>query len=1024
MEFSPEHHQRPFIIPCLLLCSILRPSTRRQSSPVFPPGSRRRSRERPAAGMEAALASALAKEVLVKLASLLSEKHKLTKRLKDDIHSIHTELKMILSEMDEHLGDPRPSGPRVVSMEEMRDLAHDIEDCIDRFLPCAACEAEAAASFLRRLKKALSSDGSRFATEIRELKKRVKDAHERRANYGLNGGGSSAGAGVAAPPATETHPVGIDKPKQELVDLLLGSTPGNLSVISIVGFGGSGKTTLTRAVYDCPAVALEFPARAWAKGSDHTDAPGLVNFICSELPTANNHSNDVLPTTKCLIVIDDINQQHWDHVKASFHGKIEGIIIVTTAFHSVANACRSGDGYVYKMSVLDAEVSKVLLMKRFSIHEFSPDMELGATAIVDKCDGLPLGLVSVAQFLLGEEMLTGSRCEEVCRILGHHMEVNAEFTKLQQVLVHNYISLSDYPLKTSLLYTSLFPNDRPIKKNTLIRRWIAEGYVQCGYKRSDQEVADDNFRKLVDRNIIRPIDASNNTKVKTCKTHGVMHEFLLHKSMSDNFIASLHDQNRSKCRHLFIQNPTSGSTLGLNQHTSPGSNSVCGSGSEKLRARSLTIFGNAGEASSELCRCELLRVLDLEECSDLSDGHLKDIHKLWHLKYLSLGGTVSNLPRNIDKLHCLETLDLRKSKIEILPAEVIGLPHLAHLFGKLKLGKKDLKVDELKKFLPKKCNLKTLAGFIADESPGFLQLMAHMKELKKVKIWCESTGTNNHIAEAVQKFAQRGMDTADVRSLSLDFGNSLGDFLGSIEECCYLSSLKLRGGLSLLPRFVTSLCGLEELCLSSTNLAGKDLSNLCQMRFLLYLKLVEADLSGFIIKDGGFPSLLRLCLIVEIPVLPTIGEGALPRLVSLQMLCKDLVDLSGIKIEHHRELQEVALDSMVSTNTVEIWETAARKHPKRPKVIFLRRIDPSETESGVKYVATDGPIREKASSVELIQVQSAQNMLQKECMIRSVQSISVNTHSSASKKTVVSELPRAASKLFSAGNSAMPPCAR
>ncbi|KAM3198567.1 hypothetical protein ACQJBY_073615 [Aegilops geniculata] len=981
--------------------------------------------------MEAALASALTKEVVLKLVALLSEKHKLSKGLKDDIRFIHTELDMILSDMDEHLADLRPSRTRVVSMEEMRDLAHDIEDCIDRFLPCAACEGEAAAaSVLRRFKKALSSDGSRFATEIRELKKRVKDAHERRANYGVNGGGSAAGAGAAAPPAAayaaETDPVGIDKPKQELVELLLGSTPGNLSVVSIVGFGGSGKTTLTRAVYDCPALALRFPTRAWATGSDHKDADGLLTAILRQIHTAQNHSNDVPApqTTECLIVIDDINNQHWDAVKAFLHGKTKGIIIVTTALHSVANACSSGDGYVYKMSVLDAELSKVLLMKKVSIHEFSPDMERGSTAIVDKCDGLPLALVSVAKFLLGEEMLTGSHCAQVCRNLRHHMEMDAEFTKLQQILVHNYISLSDYPLKTSLLYTSVFPNDRPIKKNTLIRRWIAEGYVQCRYKRSDLEVADDNFRKLVDRNIIRPIDASNNTKVKTCKTHGVMHEFLLHKSMSDNFIASLHDQNRSKCRHLFIQNPISGSTLGLSQHTSPASNSVCGSGSEKLRARSLTIFGNAGDASSELCRCELLRVLDLEECSDLADGHLKDIHKLWHLKYLSLGGTVSNLPRNIDKLHCLETLDLRKSKIEILPAEVIGLPHLAHLFGKLKLGKKDLKVDELKKFLPKKCNLKTLAGFIADESPGFLQLMAHMKESKKVKIWCESTGTNNHIAEAVQKFAQGGMDTVEVLSLSLDFGNSLGDFLDSIEEYCYLSSLKLRGGLSLLPQFVTSLCGLKELCLSSTNLGGKDLSNLCQMRYLLYLKLVEADLSGFIIKDRGFPSLLRLCLIVQIPVLPTIAEGALPRLVSLHLLCKDLVDLSGIKIDNHRDLQEVALDSMVSTNTVEMWETAAKKHPKRPKVMFLRRIGPSETESGVKYVTTDGPISEKASSVELIQVQSAQNMLQNECMVRSVQSISVNTHNSALKKTVVSELPQVASKLFSAGNSAMPPCAR
>jgi hypothetical protein len=96
--------------------------------------------------------------------------------------------------------------------------------------------------------------------------------------------------------------------------------------------------------------------------------------------------------------------------------------------------------------------------------------------------------------------------------------------------------------------------------------------------------------------------------------------------MSDNFITSLHDQNRSNFRHLFIQNHASGSTLGSNQHTSPASDDAAGS--EKFRARSLTISGDAGEAASEFCRCELLRVLDLEECNDLEDSHLKDIHKL------------------------------------------------------------------------------------------------------------------------------------------------------------------------------------------------------------------------------------------------------------------------------------------------------------------------------------------------------------------------------------------------------------
>ncbi|KAM3297361.1 hypothetical protein ACQJBY_039304 [Aegilops geniculata] len=247
--------------------------------------------------MEAAVASALTKEVVVKLVTLLSERHKLSKGLKDDLRFIHTELHMILCDMDERHPTRRP---QVVSMEEMRDLAHDIEDCIDRFLPCAACEGEAA-SVLRRVKKAVTGNKSRFAAEIRKLRQRVKDAHERRVNYGVNGGGSAAGAAPpAAVDAAETDPVGIEKPRQELVELLLGREQGAPSVISIVGFGGSGKTTLARAVYCCPGVVQRFAGRAWAAGSEHTDAGGLLTAILRQL----HHTADV-PQDQDSIPIDD-----------------------------------------------------------------------------------------------------------------------------------------------------------------------------------------------------------------------------------------------------------------------------------------------------------------------------------------------------------------------------------------------------------------------------------------------------------------------------------------------------------------------------------------------------------------------------------------------------------------------------------------------------------------------------------------------------------------------------------------------
>lgn len=214
-----------------------------------------------------------------------------------------------------------------------------------------------------------------------------------------------------------------------------------------------------------------------------------------------------------------------------------------------------------------------------------------------------------------------------------------------------------------------------------------------------------------------------------------------------------------------------------------------------------------------------------------------------------------------------------------------------------------------------------------------------------------------------KNFVEAEQDTAAaVRSLSLDIRNSSGTILlylaGGI-----LRSLKLHGKLSGLVHYVTCLFYIRELCLSSTNgLTEDDLTQLCKITTLEDLKLVGVSLGGLVIKSGDFRGLLRLCL-VQCPSLPTITKGALPILLSLRLLNQGLHGLSGIDIECHEVLQEVALDSEVSQETRKEWEDAAKKHPKRPKVLFFERLDPEETGSMVKYVVARAPGLEKESSV-------------------------------------------------------------
>uniref|UniRef100_M8CT59 Disease resistance protein RPP13 n=1 Tax=Aegilops tauschii TaxID=37682 RepID=M8CT59_AEGTA len=857
--------------------------------------------------MEVAVAvvSAVTKSVVSKL-TVMEKRYKELKDLEGDIGFLHRELAMICGSMEVQISHKgQPSAVEILSMDEFRALAHNIEDCLDRFLPCAACEGELQIR-----------DPRKFCHEIARLKRELDAAHERKVRYNAD----------FCPAAAESNL--DDNPVDQ-------ENPG--------AYGASP------AVYNCPQVAEQFSRRAWvtlASKHKHDVAAkeallkaileGLLGDEAREsvplkLRQLQQHVSLLLRTKRCLIVLDNIKMEIWDTIKPIFPNETESRILVTTTVNSVANACSLPDGYVHSMRSLTPEQSKDYLDKKVFVNGCSPDLDKGSTAIVNGCDGHPLALVSVAKALQGHK-LTGDLCEKMIHNLCFRMDENEN-----------------------------------------------EGYID-----GDQEIANKKLDELIDRNIIRPVDPSNNGKAKTCEPHGIMHQFMLHKSMASNFIdTSFGAKNRSNFRHLIIDNRTNGTTGNMGHGTGPAGrgrdrqhnifsslkekvdNLFSGSASKQLRPRSLTVFGSVEEAVPDLTSFELLRVLDLKECSVLSEEHLGQIYKLLHLKYLTLGCSVSNVSVEMERLHCLETLDLRKTKIETLPMEVITLPHLAHLYGKIKLKK--ISGKKLTGFLQGKTNLQTLAGVVVDSNSGFPEVMVHMKKLTKVKIWCEIPSTDSNYAvlsKAIHKFAQAGMATAvGARSLSLhlnDFSKGLlhhhqGDnTIAASRKHGYLSSLKLRGSLNQSPQFVMYLRGLKELCLTYTNLKGAELlAGLGNLKLLVCLKLVEVDLADLDIKIGDFPSLQRLCLVVEKPRFPIIEHGALPRLVSLQLLCKDLVGLcDDIKVEWFEALEEVALDSMLNQQTIQLWENEVRKHPKRPRVILLKKVvDPTKTMSG-KYVAS------------------------------------------------------------------------
>ncbi|XP_047092754.1 disease resistance protein RGA4-like [Lolium rigidum] len=934
--------------------------------------------------MEAAVAGSILKTVVGKLFEVLRKEYEKHKNLTQDVEQIMLDLDMFYAASGARSEGCRSTVVETRYSEEMLDIAHDVEDCIDRFTHRLVCKQLGARPFRSLTKAAICSS---FAGDIQKIRSRIKEAHQRVMDNPISGTTSRRRYGD--PTITRRDMVGIGKAVEDLVSLLyeVECEKEQLRVISVVGFGGLGKTTLARAVYDSPRTKERFPCRAWvtaAGRSPEIDGGGfswiLREIVRQVLPRekevmdvddGQRHLQDTLTDylqdNRYLIVIDDVRMEQWDTIRSILKDNGKGSrILVTTTIQSVANICSHGNGYVYHVKSLGNDDSKKIALPGVP----SPLLEEESAMLLKKCDGLPLALVSVSDYLKSSSESTVKQCGELCRNLGSHLKEEKHgldhFAELREVLLDNYESLSGYA-QTCLLYLGLFRNDRPLKRKVVVRRWLAEGYARNDPSRSEEDIAHENFKMLIDRNIIR--DTRNNGQVKTCRTHGIMHEFVLHKSLSLKFIAaSSLDRPRApysvNARHLSIHGGDATYKYSGGAYGKKGLS----------RVRSVTLSGNtnaAADAISYVVMCELLRVLDLGDCSDLKDDHLKDIGKLLYLRYLSLGSSITKLPKSIiGKLHCLETLDLRRTKINTLPRKVIELPHLLHLFGRFMLEKDDLKkaskIRKLRKFLSEESNLQTLAGFDTDGEEGFLQFVGQMRKLRKMKIWCKpcANGSSSNywadLSKAIQEFAKVPMVYAGnqgARSLSINSEECSGELLSSInfgtcpDGFVYeMTSLKLQGEfLRGLPPFVTMLSGLTELCISSATatLTRDVLSALFGLRCLLYLKLIAHQLESFEMRNGALPSLERLCFVLQspAPALPTMEQGALPNLVSLQLLCPWLDGLSGMNIRHLERLKEVTIHAGVTGQTRQAWEGAAKNHRNRPTLKTVGEIEEEEASS-------------------------------------------------------------------------------
>ncbi|CAL5003762.1 unnamed protein product [Urochloa decumbens] len=603
------------------------------------------------------------KPLLSKIAELLVQEHSRLKGVRKHAKFLETELTAASSAL-EMLADSEQLDPETkLWRDTLRELAYDLEDCIDAFRARVDHEPNGRNRFKQLFDKMKKlKPRHEIAKQIEKLKARAIEASERHDRDEL---------------------VGIDDPMKHIIEWLTMENKASSAepkVLSIVGCGGLGKTTLANQVFK--NVKSQFSCAAFVSVSRNPDIKKVLRDIAEEIGITDNilyHDEkklvdklrELLQDKRYLIVIDDIwDLKPWETIKLALANKsCESRVITTTRSTAVASCFTSQGGNVYQLKSLSFEDSKRLLLKRAFGSENLSCTHLGIVPdeILRKCDGLPLAIITISSMLADKH----AKCEwdRVLNDIGTALAKNPGAAKMIAILSMSYFDIPHH-LRTCLLYLSVFPEDYVIEKQCLINRWTAEGFIQEEEGRTKYEIGDDYFNDLINRSMIQPVDVKFG-QAKACRVHDIILDYIKCKAAEENFVTSLDAAEHAytseyKVRRLCVSNHTE-------------ENVAIWANPNLSQVRSVTIFGQPVKTS--LLPSPALHVLDLGDCWHMEDHHLANIENLFHLKYLRLcSRLITKLPKKIGELQYLQTLVVRFTRIKELPSTITKLQRLAHLY--------------------------------------------------------------------------------------------------------------------------------------------------------------------------------------------------------------------------------------------------------------------------------------------------------------------------------------------------------